>query len=193
MLFNFNGTDGSNPGPYSALAFGSSGALYGTTTQGGSGDSGGTVYELAPPAAAGGTWAQTVLYSFRGYTGQRGPLGGVLIGPGGALYGTVTANAVVDSSTAGGAVFMLTPPATPGGTWTDSTLDSFIPRQAGSGRARNRDWFPPAGRCTERRNSPESRQAAERSIRSRRPRQPGAPGRERGSTNSEMVATRAHL
>ena len=125
VLFNFNGADGSLPSFPSKLAFGSTGALYGTTVEGGSGDNGGTVFELAPPATAGGAWTQTVLYSLPGYTGMRAPWGGVLVGPGGALYATASANAFVLSANAGGAPFILTPPAMRGGTWTESTLVSF--------------------------------------------------------------------
>jgi uncharacterized repeat protein (TIGR03803 family) len=127
VLFSFNGADGASPSPNSTLAFSSSGALYGTTFAGGSGDSGGTVFELAPPTAVGGAWTQTVLYSLPGSTGMRAPWGGVLVGPGGQLYGTAWATEEFFGENAGGAVFMLTPPATPGGTWTESTVFSFWP------------------------------------------------------------------
>jgi uncharacterized repeat protein (TIGR03803 family) len=127
VLFSFNGSDGLEPGPNSTLAFGSNGALYGTTLEGGSGDNGGTVFELAPPAAAGGVWTQKVLYSFPGQTGMRLPFGGVLVGPDGALYGTAQASNLVLGRSAGGVVFKLTPPVAPGGTWTESTVFNFWP------------------------------------------------------------------
>ena len=92
VLFDFNGADGALPS--AKLAFGSGGALYGTTETGGSNDSsgsgfGGTVFELAPPSATGEAWTETVLYSFSNNgEAPHTPLGGVIIGPSGALYGT---------------------------------------------------------------------------------------------------------
>jgi hypothetical protein len=70
ILFSFNGTDGSLPsqgvggGTGPSPIFGSNGVLYGTTQQGGSNagggglNPGGTVYALAPPTVAGGTWTE---------------------------------------------------------------------------------------------------------------------------------------
>jgi uncharacterized repeat protein (TIGR03803 family) len=130
VLLDFDGPDGALPSFYSKLALGGNGALYGTTMQGGSGDNGGTVFELAPPATAGGAWTETVLNSLPGYTAMRVPYGPVAIGSGGALYATATANEFAYSASAGGAVFMLTPPSTPGDTWTESTLVSFWPLTA---------------------------------------------------------------
>src|ERR1035438_814328 len=64
VLHNFSGSpDGEYP--ESTLVFGSTGALYGTTGAGGA--DAGAIFELAPPAAAGGVWTETVLYGF-GYT-----------------------------------------------------------------------------------------------------------------------------
>ena len=63
VLFDFNGADGARPSqsgigsPGASLVFGGNGALYGTTSSGGSAPSpslAGTVFELAPPATAGG-------------------------------------------------------------------------------------------------------------------------------------------
>lgn len=139
VLFNFNGTDGSGPSaeligpgaPGPSLAFGSNGALYGATVYGGSGNGGGTVFELAPPATSGGAWTETVLYSLPGGpNAPRAPIGRVFIGPSGALYGTASLSAFPGGITgypAGGTVFKLTPPATPGGSWTESTLLSLWP------------------------------------------------------------------
>ncbi len=70
--FEFSGSDGSLPSPDPtgapgpSLALGANGALYGTTFGGGSGNNGGTVFQLAPPTVAGGAWTETVLYSFPG-------------------------------------------------------------------------------------------------------------------------------
>ena len=70
VIFDFDGPDGGQP--VSSLVFGNNGALYGTTEVGGSGDAcggtgnpgGGAVFQLLPPATAGGTWTENVLYSF---------------------------------------------------------------------------------------------------------------------------------
>lgn len=67
VLCSFNGGDGMLPSG-AKLVFGNNGALYGTTDGGGSGNNGGTVFELAPPATAGGVWSETVLYSLPGGT-----------------------------------------------------------------------------------------------------------------------------
>jgi hypothetical protein len=63
VLHNFSGPDGQHP--ESTLA-GSTGALYGTTIQiaYGGGAAPGAIFELSPPATAGGAWAETVLYTF---------------------------------------------------------------------------------------------------------------------------------
>jgi uncharacterized repeat protein (TIGR03803 family) len=86
--FNFNGIDGFNP--YAGLIFDASGNLYGTTSDGGSGgncgiDGCGTVFELTQ---VGGVWRERILYSFKdnGVDGF-GPLGGVIFGSSGRLYG----------------------------------------------------------------------------------------------------------
>jgi uncharacterized repeat protein (TIGR03803 family) len=77
---------------------------------------------LTPPTSPGGTWTETTLYSFTG--GDVAPVGGVVIGSGGVLYGTTTSGGASNSGT----VFSLTPPTSPGGTWTETTLYSFLGR-----------------------------------------------------------------
>jgi hypothetical protein len=143
VLHSFNGADGAVPSPNPVgapgprLAFGSNGALYGTTEAGGSNDSrgngiiGGTVFELVPPATAGGVWTETVLYSFSGsLNAPHTPLGGVLIGPSGAAYGTTFSSQYIGGGAdfeAGGTVFALKPPSSPGGSWTERTLFNLWP------------------------------------------------------------------
>jgi len=127
VLYSFSGADGAAPG--ASMVFGGNGALYGTTKAGGTGNNGGTVFELAPPATTGGVWTETVLYSLPGGAGGQTPhtpYGGVLLGPGGVIYGTAYSNYEADGSPAGGTVFMLAPPAA-GGSWTERTLVSFWP------------------------------------------------------------------
>jgi hypothetical protein len=135
VLFSFNGVDGALPsenyagsgGPGSKLVFGSNGALYGTTEGGGSGNNGGTDFELAPPATPGGVWTESVLYSFPGgIDAPHMPFGGVLMGPSGALYGTTFSNHYPQGGVAdGGTVYELTASPSPGGSWTEKTLVSL--------------------------------------------------------------------
>jgi uncharacterized repeat protein (TIGR03803 family) len=103
----------------SGLAIGEGGVLYGTALEGGAGVCNcGTVFSLAPPASPGGAWTENTLYTFTGGSDGGFP-SGVVVGEDGVLYGT-TAD-VPTSST----VFSLTPPASPGGAWTLTTLYSF--------------------------------------------------------------------
>jgi uncharacterized repeat protein (TIGR03803 family) len=81
----------------------------------------GTVFSLTPPSSAGGAWTETTLYNFAGGTDGNAPFTGVVIGPGGVLYGTTSHAAQVGK----GNVYSLTPPASPGGSWTEVSLHNF--------------------------------------------------------------------
>ena len=126
VLHNFNGTDGDVP--TAGLIFDKNGNLYGTTSQGGTGNcyNGygdihcGTVFELSP--IQGGGWTETVLYSFNwngNGTDGTNPGGGLIFDAAGNLYGTT----VYGGTYGYGTVFELTPAA--GGTWTEKVLWSF--------------------------------------------------------------------
>ena len=107
------GSDGGDP--IGGVALGTNGALYGTTN--GGGVNMGTVYELTPPAKAGGIWGYNLLYSFGGSTDGGQPQGPLVIDKNGALYGMTTIGC--------GTVFQLTPPALPGGVWGFNNLHTF--------------------------------------------------------------------
>jgi hypothetical protein len=96
---------------------------------------GGAVFELAPPANAGGTWTESVLYSFpNNFEEPSTPYSGVLIGSGGALYGTTYISHFEECCGEwGGSVFRLTPPSAPGGSWAESTLWDFFANGSGLG------------------------------------------------------------
>ncbi len=79
----------------------------------------GWIFSLTPPASPGGAWSETTLYTFTGGADGTGPQAGVTIGQGGVLYGTALGGA------GKGLVYSLTPPASPGGAWTQATLHSF--------------------------------------------------------------------
>jgi hypothetical protein len=125
VLYSFcsqpNCTDGSTPA--AGLTMGNHGALYGTTNVGGNSDKG-TAFKLAPPAAAGGPWTETVLYSFcslpncaDGYN----PAFRLLMDKHEALFGT----APYGGRNGAGTAFKLTPPAAAGGPRTETVLYSF--------------------------------------------------------------------
>jgi uncharacterized repeat protein (TIGR03803 family) len=81
---------------------------------------------LSPPATPGGVWTETILYSFHGdyhVVNEDGtePSGALVFDKLGNLYGTT----VVGGPGGRGAVFELTAPATPGGTWTEKVIFSF--------------------------------------------------------------------
>jgi uncharacterized repeat protein (TIGR03803 family) len=110
-------------GDLTALVVGN-GVLYGVNNYGGLGGGGngfGEVYSLAPPAAPGGAWVYTPLYTFTGYPNGAQPTALVLNG--GILYGM----ALGGFANGAGAIYSLTPPASPGGTWTESVLYNFSP------------------------------------------------------------------
>ena len=112
-------------GPATNVTLGRGGVLYGTTVYGGGAYGGpGTVYSLAPPSAPGGSWTQTVLSNFTTSDGKNNgsrPGSPMAIGPGGVLYGTTSGGGVGG----GGEVYSLTPPESPGGTWTYTVLRDF--------------------------------------------------------------------
>ena len=84
----------------------------------------GDVFELQPPAAAGGARTQTVLHSFT-ETGSDGCDLGLppVLGADGALYGTTVAWGAYGF----GVVYRLQPPGSPGGEWTETILYNFCP------------------------------------------------------------------
>jgi len=88
VLYSFQGSaDGAYP--IGALVFDKSGNLYGTTNGGEGGPQfGGTVYQLAPPGAPGGSWTETVLHLFEGGPQGANPNAGLVFGKAGSLYGT---------------------------------------------------------------------------------------------------------
>jgi hypothetical protein len=96
VLYAFkSGKDGANPN--GGLVFDGKGAIYGTTSWGGSTtncvDGGfvgcGTAFKLTRPGKSGGTWSEEVLHRFKGGSGDgRGPSSGLIFDPSGDLYGT---------------------------------------------------------------------------------------------------------
>jgi uncharacterized repeat protein (TIGR03803 family) len=115
-LHSFTGT---GDFPRAGLIADAAGALYGTTKAVGAGGNG-AVFKLSPPAATGGGWSESLLYTFSGIDGSD-PEAGLIFDASGALYGTTQFGGSADAGT----VFKLTPPAVAGDAWTESVLFSF--------------------------------------------------------------------
>ncbi len=118
VLYSFKG-GGDGATPIGGL-IADSGALYGTTAGGGSGNNG-TVFKLTPPAKGQTAWTESLLYSFKGGSDGATPIAGLIADNSGALYGTTQQG----GSGANGAVFMLTPPVKGQTAWTGAMLHSF--------------------------------------------------------------------
>jgi uncharacterized repeat protein (TIGR03803 family) len=127
-LYSFGGYQGDARQPQIPLAISpDDGVLYGTTYFGGTLFYG-AVFSLAPPASAGGSWTETVLWNFGAAGDGQYPIGGVLLGPGGVIYGTAGGGAYGQ-----GTVYALAPPASSGGAWTETLLYSFTGGRDGAG------------------------------------------------------------
>ncbi|MGA8431614.1 MAG: choice-of-anchor tandem repeat GloVer-containing protein [Candidatus Sulfotelmatobacter sp.] len=109
-LFMFNGTNGFTP---NSLTF-YDGALYGTTSEGGSSNYTGSVFELK---YAGGTWNYSLVYALTGGSDGGFP-NSVISGPTNVLYGTAGGGEYNY-----GVVFELTPGSN--GAWTESVVYAF--------------------------------------------------------------------
>jgi len=119
VLWSF-GAKGDPAYPSGGVALGNGGVIYGSAQNG---DLAGMVFSLTPPAAPGSPWTEAVLDNFP-RTGTQYPTTAALYA-GGVLYG---ATALHERNEQGGTVFALTPPASPGGPWTQETLWTFPPR-----------------------------------------------------------------
>ena len=100
--------------PDGAVAIGTDGTLYSTSWEGGSTfDRQGDVFSVTPPTSPGGAWVTNVISDIWNCCGQF-PESGVVMGPGGVLYGASE-----------NSVYSVTPPATAGAAWTTTMLHSF--------------------------------------------------------------------
>jgi uncharacterized repeat protein (TIGR03803 family) len=122
ILHRFNPTTADGLNPQSGLVADKSGNLYGTTYQGGSADWG-TVYQLKPPATAGGAWTETILHDFTNNADGATPLGNLAFDKSGNLFGTTIYGGIGINGNSNGTVFELSPAS--GGTWTYKVIASF--------------------------------------------------------------------
>ena len=120
VIFSFSGTDGTLP--FGRLQFDETGALYGTTTSGGSGQAG-TVFQILPQSRPGvrGTKA-----SF-----TTSPEGGMRVTLSRESSSTTGADFLegldrrAGPSFPGGVIFRLLPPVNEGDPWTETVLRAF--------------------------------------------------------------------
>src|ERR1700691_286640 len=129
ILYSFTGQNGDGSVPMTGLVIGKNKALYGTTSAGGVWGAG-SVFQLQPPAAAGGAWTETVIYSFPSTPGCCGITpNGLTLGENGTIYGSTYLGGL-----GWGTVFELKPPASAGEAWTETVLYA-ITGQDGDGAA----------------------------------------------------------
>ena len=155
-LYSFCSTDdpcADGSEPQAALGIDSQGNLYGTTSAGGS-QAGhcnfggcGTVFELSPPAAPGGTWTETILYDFcaGGSPCSDGaiPLSALAVDASGNLYGTTSAGGSGSGGHGAGQNGVVFELSSGSGAWTYSVLYNFCP--SGQGRFCPDGSLPGAG------------------------------------------------
>jgi uncharacterized repeat protein (TIGR03803 family) len=125
ILHSFTGgSDGGRPD--ASLILDSTGAFYGTTSEGGTGAPQcylgcGTVFQLVPPSTQGGAWTENVLYTFANGKDGYKPINSLTFDGTGGLYGTTFGG----GDHTGGTVFHLTPPLGGQGPWTKTVLYAF--------------------------------------------------------------------
>jgi|HubBroStandDraft_1064217.scaffolds.fasta_scaffold01629_4 uncharacterized repeat protein (TIGR03803 family) len=111
--------------PIGGLAINADGVLYGTTIEGGA-DGQGIIFSLTP-TTKGKPYTLTTIHTFTNGTDGGAPYGGVVLGPNGVLYATVTTGCDFSA----GGVLQFTPP-TGSGPWTETVLYSFTGGSDGS-------------------------------------------------------------
>lgn len=122
-IYTFTGSGGDGASPQGSLVIGPSNIIYGTTANGGTNGLG-TVYQLVPPTSSGGSWTETVLYSFKGGTtdGQN-PMAGLVLNSAANLYGTTPYGGSGNCGGGCGTVFQLKPNG--GSGWNENVVYNF--------------------------------------------------------------------
>jgi hypothetical protein len=106
--------------PEGGPVLGEDGSVYGTNLQGGIFGVG-TAFKLTPPSGPGKPWRETILYNFVPIDGS--PWNSLVAGADGAYYGISQGGGSPNCGFSGsGTLFELTPPAGPGGAWTEAAL-----------------------------------------------------------------------
>ena len=131
VLYSFGKTRTDGQLPSSLLFY--NGSFYGTTQDGGTSASLGTVFKIMPPAREGATWNETILHRFRGSPKDGSSPVQLTIDASGTIYGAAADGGRVTTCFLGcGAIFKLTPQ--PGkGEWRETILHSFAGVPDGNG------------------------------------------------------------
>ena len=94
----------------------------------------GSVVQFVPPAIKGGAWTENTVYLFQGGADGGNPSSPLVAGAKGVFYdsaavgGLVTANCPLGC----GVVYQLTPPASIGGSWTETVIYTFQDKPDGA-------------------------------------------------------------
>jgi hypothetical protein len=96
------------------------GRLFGVSFNGGA-HAMGAVFELSPPAAAGGAWTEAIIHSFAGGNDGAFPSSELAIDSAGNVYGATTLGGAVNDGT----VYRLHRPVQSGSRWAESVLHAF--------------------------------------------------------------------
>ena len=91
------------------------------------GQSSSTVNQFTKPATAAGAWTNSVIHRFPAFSGDGTYPAGGLIAAGGLVFGTTSGGGNTACVNGCGTVFQLTPPVTPGGSWTETQLLVMAP------------------------------------------------------------------
>lgn len=129
VLYSFNGGSGGDA-PLGGLIHGPNGSFYGTAEAGGSAGQG-IVYQLFPPSSVGGSWTETVLYSFQGGNDGSRPYSDLVRDSAGNLYGVTYYGGGVDDF---GTLYELSHSSKG---WTEKVIYAFQGPEAGDGFAPN--------------------------------------------------------
>jgi hypothetical protein len=123
VLYNFASVEETQA---TGLTFDAQGNLYGESP---GLATGGSIFELTPPAAPGGAWTHNVLYSFTGLDNSPAtPVGGLAFDKNGNLYGSTFlggSHQGCSGNSGWGTIFELAKPATQGGAWDLHVLYRF--------------------------------------------------------------------
>jgi uncharacterized repeat protein (TIGR03803 family) len=122
VLWNFNPNAPTYDGctPTGGLIMDKSGNLYGMTACGGAYGYG-AAFELTPPSSSGGSWNESILWSFGSGADGYYPGAGLIMDKSGNLYGTTR----FGGTYRWGTVFELIPPRINTDDWTESILWNF--------------------------------------------------------------------
>ena len=117
------GAGGSHPG--AGVIMDASGSLYGTAA--GDSTTPGLVFKLSPPTV-GSDWEWQSIHQFSAANDGSDPNCDLVMDSKGVVYGTTAKGGLYNEGT----VFSITPPSSPGGTWTEQILHNFTGGSDGS-------------------------------------------------------------